>query len=99
MKVSLPVNGTGNPAPLGAAGTQPLSATTFQARLAGSASVPPSSQASASITGADILQHAQNEMRGLLLLQYKLSMGRNSLTSNVMKLRHETAKNAISNIR
>jgi hypothetical protein len=99
MKVFLPVNGAGTPAPAGAAGTQTLGASTFQARLAGSGNVPTSSQADAAITGADILQHAQNEMRGLLLLQYQLSMGRDSLTSNVMKVRHETAKNAISNIR
>ncbi|MBN1205295.1 MAG: hypothetical protein JXB05_10255 [Myxococcaceae bacterium] len=99
MKVFLPVNGAGNPAPAGAAGTQQLGASTFQARLAASGNAPVSPQADASPTGADILLHAQNEMRGLLRLQYQLSMGRDSLTSNVLKLRHETAKNAISNIR
>ena len=33
------------------------------------------------------------------MLQYKLSMGRDQMTSNILKVRHETAKNAIQNIR
>jgi hypothetical protein len=38
-------------------------------------------------------------MRSMLHLQYELSRGTTSLTSNLMKVRHETAKNSIANIR
>jgi hypothetical protein len=50
-------------------------------------------------TGAEILQHATQEIRAMLRLQYELSKGTYSKISNVMKARHDTAKNAIGNIR
>jgi len=50
-------------------------------------------------TGADVLQQSVQEMRQMLLLQYQLSRGTTSLISNIMKARHDTAKNSIQNIR
>jgi hypothetical protein len=57
-----------------------------------------SAPAESSLTGADVLRATQ-DTRSLLMLQYKLSMGRDQMTSNILKVRHETAKNAIQNIR
>ncbi|HYI03124.1 hypothetical protein [Hyalangium sp.] len=99
MRVFLPVNGAGSQAPAGATGIPQAGPSAFQARLAASGSAPTTPLGGASPSGAEILQHAQQEMRSMLRLQYQLSRGRDQLTSNVMKLRHETAKNAISNIR
>jgi hypothetical protein len=99
MKVLLPTSSlaaqavpTGRPAP--SAGRS-----SFQALL--SPSGPPTASAPAgesSLTGADVLR-ATHDTRSLLMLQYKLSMGRDQMTSNILKVRHETAKNSIQNIR
>jgi hypothetical protein len=99
MRVFSPVNGTGHQAPTGAAGISQADPSAFQVRLAASGSAPASSLEGASPSGADILQHAMQEMRSLLKLQYQLAMGRDQLTSNLLKARHDTAKNAISNLR
>lgn len=99
MRVFSPVNGTGSQAPTGAIGIARAEPSTFQARLAASGSAPPSPLAGDSPSGAEILQHAKQELGSLLRLQYQLAMGRDQLTSNVLKMRHDTAKNAISNIR
>lgn len=98
MRVLLPVSGGGQ-APAGAVGSPQVGASSFQARLSASGGAPASSLGEGSPSGAEILQHSQQQMRSLLRLQYQLSMGRDTLTSNVLKMRHETAKNAISNIR
>lgn len=98
MRVIAPTISMSTQAPSQSTGAQGTGATSFQARLAAGAGASPSA-ASADPTGAEILQHATQEIRGLLRLQYELSRSRNSLISNVMKTRHETAKNAIQNIR
>jgi len=97
MKVNAPMSSMNTQAPQGT-GAQGAGATSFQARLAAGAGGSPSA-ASADPTGTEILQHATQELRGLLRLQYELSKSTNSLISNLMKTRHETAKNAIGNIR
>jgi hypothetical protein len=84
--------------PSGATGVQGAGASSFQTRLAAAGNGQPST-AQAGPSGAEILQHAAQEMRSMLHLQYALSRGTNSRISNVMKTRHETAKNAIGNIR
>lgn len=76
----------------------PSGGSSFQARL-GSPPSPQAGRPAAPFSGEEILRHAAEEMRSLLRLQYQLANGKNSLISNVMKARHETAKNAISNIR
>jgi hypothetical protein len=99
MKVFLPTSSpaasslpTGSPA-------QNAGRSSFQARLSPSGAATASAPAAeSSLTGADVLQ-ATYDTRSLLMLQYKLSMGRDQMTSNILKVRHETAKNAIQNIR
>ncbi len=79
-------------------GAQGVGSTSFQARLvpvaSGRSSVP-----EAGPTGAEIIQQTAQEMRSLLRLQYELSRSTTSLVSNILKTRHETAKNSIQNIR
>jgi hypothetical protein len=98
MKVNAPTMSMNIQAPSQGLGVQGAGATSFQARLAAGAGGSPSA-AGVDPTGAEILQHATQEIRGLLRLQYELSRSTNSLISNLMKARHETAKNAIQNIR
>lgn len=98
MRVSAPLISMNNQAPSQGTGAQGAGATSFQARLAAGAGGS-SSTANGEVTGGEILQHATQEIRGLLRLQYELSRSTNSLISNLMKARHETAKNAIQNIR
>lgn len=98
MRVIAPTISTNIQAPTQGTGVQGTGATSFQARLtAGAGGSPPT--ANGDPTGAEILQHATQEIRSLLRLQYELSRSKNSLISNLMKTRHETAKNAIQNIR
>jgi hypothetical protein len=79
-------------------GAQSTGATSFQTRLA-AVDTGRSSAGGPEVTGAEILQHATQEIRAMLRLQYELSKSTYSKVSNVMKTRHETAKNAIGNIR
>ncbi|WP_224243217.1 hypothetical protein [Hyalangium gracile] len=99
MRVFVPMSSGGSPASAGGVGSPQVGLSSFQTRLSAASGAPASSLGNASPSGAEILQHSQEQMRSLLRLQYQLSMGRDSLTSNVLKVRHETAKNAISNIR
>jgi hypothetical protein len=95
MKVFLP---TSSPAAQAVSTSMPASDVgrrSFQALLSSSGSA---ASAESPVTGADVLQATQ-DTRSLLMLQYKLSMGRDQMTSNILKVRHETAKNAIQNIR
>lgn len=98
MRVNAPTVSMNIQAPSRSTGPQGAGATSFQARLEAGAGGS-SSAAEVGVTGAEILQHATQEIRALLRLQYELARSRNSLISNVMKTRHETAKNAIQNIR
>jgi hypothetical protein len=75
--------------------TGPLS---FQERLASFQGTGGSSP-TAAVTGQEVLRSLSREMGSLLLLQYEISRGTTSLTSNLMKVRHETAKNSIANLR
>ncbi|HEX8697806.1 MAG TPA: hypothetical protein VF815_03120 [Myxococcaceae bacterium] len=74
-------------------------ASSFQARLgqAGGGTAPVPREALP--TGGDILQQTFQDMRQMLRLQYELTQGTTSLISNVLKTRHDTAKNSIQNIR
>lgn len=100
MKIVQPASSMiSQPTAPGAAGPT-LPASTFQARLnpsgGGSASSLPGGTPP---TGSDILQGMFQEQRAMLLLQYQLTRGTTTLISNVLKTRHETAKNSIQNIR
>ncbi|HYO67411.1 MAG TPA: hypothetical protein VEU33_15150 [Archangium sp.] len=98
MRISTQVSRMNVQDPSKATGAQEVGSTSFQARLvpvaSGRSSVP-----EAGPTGAEILQQAAQEMRSLLRLQYELSRRTTSLVSNILKTRHETAKNSIQNIR
>ncbi len=98
MKVIMPASPLGLAAPSSTLGIQGASLSGFQSRLVSAGSVR-ASASEADPTGADIIHHTMHEMRSLLRLQYELSRGTDTLISNVMKTRHETAKNAIGNIR
>ncbi len=78
-------------------GAQDTSGPSFQTRLASGGGS--SSTSGLDPTGAEILQHATQEIRAMLRLQYELSKSTYTKVSNVMKTRHETAKSAIQNIR
>lgn len=97
MRVIAPLSSTNVQGPSQATGAQGVGATSFQSRLA--AVEVGRSSAGPDPTGAEILAHATKEIRAMLRLQYELSKSTTSLISNLMKARHETAKNAISNIR
>jgi hypothetical protein len=79
-------------------GAQDTGGPSFQTRLANTGGGSPSTSG-LDPTGAEILAHATQEIRAMLRLQYELSKSTYSKVSNVMKARHETAKNAIGNIR
>lgn len=98
MRVIAPVIGTGTPTRVVAASVPGTGPGSFQERLGSAGRMGPSASEPA-FSGEEILRHAAQEMRSMLRLQYQLSNGKNSLISNLMKTRHETAKNAISNIR
>jgi hypothetical protein len=99
MKVFLPTNSPAAQALSTSTPAQDVGRRPFQALLSPSGPAAASAPAGEStLTGADILQ-ATHDTRSLLMLQYKLSMGRDQMTSNILKVRHETAKNAIQNIR
>lgn len=89
---------TAPPSRVGVAGTPRTGPLSFQERLV-SVQGPGASSPTAAVTGAEVLQRFSQEMRSMLHLQYELSRGTTSLTSNLMKVRHETAKNSIANIR
>lgn len=97
MRINAPTSSLNGPAVSQATGAQGTGATSFQARLAAGGGS--SSTAGLDPTGAEILQHATQEIRAMLRLQYELSKGTYSKISNVMKARHETAKSSIQNIR
>lgn len=97
MRVTTPTSNTSIQAPSQTTGAQGTGATSFQARLAAVGGH--SSTSGLDPTGAEILQHATQEIRAMLRLQYELSKGTYSKISNVMKTRNETAKSAIQNIR
>jgi hypothetical protein len=80
------------------AGTPRIGQSSFQERLASFQGAGGSSP-TAAVTGQEVLRRFSQEMRSMLQLQYELSRGTTSLTSNLMKVRHETAKNSIANIR
>ena len=99
MKVFLPANSPAAQALPTSAPAQDVGKRTFQTLLSSSGPAATSAPgAESTLTGADILQ-ATHDTRSLLMLQYKLSMGRDQMTSNILKVRHETAKNSIQNIR
>ncbi len=63
-------------------------------------STAPSGEAPA--TSADVmaeLEHSRATSQMLLQLQFQMSQSRTSLVSNLLKVRHETARNSIANIR
>ena len=98
MRVSALANSMNVQTPSKATGAEGVGSSSFQARL-GTVAGERSSAAQAGPTGAEILQQTAQEMRSLLRLQYELSRSTTSLISNIMKTRHETAKNSIQNIR
>lgn len=85
-------------APVGAQG-QSVPASTFQARLGPAGGASASAPGGPLPSGGDILQQTFQDMKQMLRLQYELSRGTSSLISNVLKTRHDTAKNSIQNIR
>jgi hypothetical protein len=95
MKVIQPAGSQSLAAPSSALGTSSVSSSVFQSRL--QSSVPAAS--SGDPTGPEIIQHSMQQMRDLLRLQVALSRGKDTLTSNILKMRHENAKNSIANIR
>jgi hypothetical protein len=97
MRVNTLMSSQGVPGVSQAGGAQGAGGTSFQTRLASGGGS--SSTSGLDPTGAEILQHATQEIRAMLRLQYELSKGTYTKISNVMKARHETAKNAIGNIR
>jgi len=98
MRVSTLVSRMNVQDPSKATGAQGVGSTSFQERL-GPGAGGRSSVSDAGPTGAEILQQARQEMRSLLRLQYELSRSTTSLVSNILKTRHDTAKNSIQNIR
>jgi len=99
MKVFLPTNSPAAQSMPTGPSVQNAGRSSFQARLSPSGAAAASTPAAEStLTGAEVLQ-ATYDTRSLLMLQYKLSMGRDQMTSNILKTRHETAKNSIQNIR
>ena len=98
MRVNIPTGSMSAPALSQTPGAQGTGAASFQTRLA-AVDTGRSSAGGPEVTGAEILQHATQEIRAMLRLQYELSKGTYSKISNVMKTRHETSKNAIGNIR
>ena len=86
------------PSGMSVAGTPRSGQPSFQERLASVQGSGGSSPTEA-VTGQDVLRRFSQEMRSLLQLQYELTRSTTSLTSNLMKVRHETAKNSIANIR
>jgi len=98
MRVSALANGMNVQAPSRATGAPGVGSTSFQTRLS-AATVGHTSSAEAGPTGAEILQQASQDMRAMLRLQFQLSRSETSLISNILKARHDTAKNSIQNIR
>lgn len=98
MRVSALAHSMNVQAPSNATGAQGAGSVSFQARL-GNMAGQRSSAVEAGPGGAEIIQQAAQEMRSLLRLQYELSRSTTSLVSNILKTRHETAKNSIQNIR
>ena len=98
MRVNIPTGSMRAPALSQTQGAQGTGAASFQTRGA-AVDTGRSSAGGPEVTGAEILQHATQEIRAMLRLQYELSKGTYSKISNVMKTRHETSKNAIGNIR
>ncbi|HLL03950.1 MAG TPA: hypothetical protein VK539_25415 [Myxococcaceae bacterium] len=99
MKIVQPASSMISQPTLPGAAAPTLPASTFQARLGAPRGGPSSLPGGTPPTGSDILKGMFEEQRAMLLLQYQLTRGTTSLISNVMKTRHETAKNSIQNIR
>ena len=99
MRIIQPGSSVGSPASMAGLPVQEAHGSAFQARMSAGGSAPSTVPGGSLPTGADILQHSFQEMRHMLRVQYELSRGTNSLISNIMKTRHETAKNSIQNIR
>ncbi len=98
MRVSALANGMNVQAPSRATGAPGVGSTSFQTRLS-AATVGHTSSAEAGPTGTEIIQQASQDMRAMLRLQFQLSRSQTSLISNILKARHDTAKNSIQNIR
>ncbi len=99
MRIIQPASGMSSQAALVGTQGQSVPASAFQSRLSPSAGASSSAPGGPLPSGGDILQNTFQEMRGMLRLQYELSRGTTTLISNVLKTRHETAKNSIQNIR
>jgi hypothetical protein len=99
MRIIQPGSGMGSPASTAEPPVQQGHRSAFHARLGATGSAPFSIPGGPLPTGADVLQQTFQDMRELLRLQYQLSTGTTSLISNIMKTRHETARNSIQNIR
>ncbi len=98
MRLSALANGMNVQAPSRALGAQGMGATSFQARLS-TGTAGPSFAGETGFSGSDIVQQAAQDMRAMLRLQVQMSKGETSLISNILKTRHDTAKNSIQNIR
>jgi len=98
MRLSALANGMNVHAPSRPLGAQGVGATSFQARLSPGTGGP-SFAGEAGPLGSDIVQQAAQDMRAMLRLQVELTKGETSLISNILKTRHDTAKNSIQNIR
>ncbi|HZH78321.1 MAG TPA: hypothetical protein VEY88_19990 [Archangium sp.] len=98
MRLSALAHGMNVQAPSRAPGAQGVGATSFQARLS-TGTGGPSFAGEAGFSGSDIVQQAAQDMRAMLRLQVEMSKGETSLISNILKTRHDTAKNSIQNIR
>jgi len=84
------------PAPKQAGGK--AESNTFEASLQRAAAAPPTAP-TAHAQALDLLAAQQASNMQYLALQHALSNPKTSVISNVLKVRHEAAKNAIGNIR